>query len=78
MNNDTNLVGMTAKTRMFADVTYLMLKGAGFALIFVLALWLVMAITIGIGKLLPERSREAPDPNLSSISAPIVPDHRIV
>jgi hypothetical protein len=40
-----------------------MMKGAGMAAAFVLAIGLVLGVIYSIGLLLPEESRGAPDPN---------------
>jgi hypothetical protein len=48
--------------RLRADVTSLMLKGAGYAALFCLALLIMGWIVVGIGRLLPDASKEAPDP----------------
>lgn len=48
--------------RLSADVLMLMLKGAAYACVFCLAVWFVIAVTAGIGKLLPEESRDTEDP----------------
>ena len=59
---------MSEKSRLTADITLLMLKGAGYAAVFVLALWFVIAAIAFIGGLLPEESRDTPDPiNRSSL-----------
>jgi hypothetical protein len=71
MNNDDTLLGMSRSTRLKADVTFLMLKGAGYAAAFVLIIWLVVAIIALIGQQLPEDSRSASDPTpLSYLTAP--------
>ena len=57
-----NILGQTERTRLSADITYLMLQGAGYAAIGLLAIWLVIAVIAGIGKALPEESQQAPDP----------------
>ena len=67
MKND-NILDMSEKSRLTADITLLMLKGAGYAAIFVLALWFVIAAMAFIGRILPEESRGTPDPiNRSSL-----------
>ena len=67
MKND-NILDMTEKSRLTADITLLMLKGAGYAAVFVLALWFVIAAMAFIGRILPEESRQTPDPiNRSSM-----------
>jgi len=68
MSDQENILGTDGKTRLFADITYLMLKGAGYAAAFVLALWFIIAAMAFIGRLLPEESRDTPDPiNRSSL-----------
>ena len=61
MKNE-NILDLSEKNRLSADITYLMLKGAGYAAIFVLALWFIVAVIAGIGRALPDQSRETPDP----------------
>lgn len=53
--------------RVTADVTALMLKGAGYAAIFCLVIGLSYAVLIGIGNLLPAESKEALDPTPTSM-----------
>ena len=48
--------------RLRADVLMLMLKGAGYAAVFCLALWFLLAAFNVVGKMLPEDSRFTPDP----------------
>lgn len=62
MSDQENILDLDNKTRLSADITYLMLKGAGYAAVFVLALWFIVAVIAGIGRALPEQSRETPDP----------------
>ncbi|SFS19385.1 RC-LH1 core complex protein PufX [Yoonia litorea] len=62
MSEQENILDLDNKTRLFADITYLMLKGAGYAAVFVLALWFIVAVIAGIGRALPDQSRETPDP----------------
>ena len=66
--------------RLRADILALMMKGAGYGLIFCLGLWLCIAVIAGIGKLLPDASRDTPDPTpWSHMIAPAeTPDHRAV
>ena len=61
MKND-NILDMSETSRLTADVTLLMLKGAGMAAVFVLAVWFVIAMIALIGKALPEESKQNPDP----------------
>ena len=66
---EDNILDMNEKTRMSADITYLMLKGAGYAAVFVLALWFIIAVIAFIGRALPDESRDTPDPiNRSSLT----------
>jgi len=57
-----NILDQSERFRLSADITLLMLKGAGYAAAAILVLWLVVAVIAGIGKALPEQSRETPDP----------------
>jgi len=73
MSDENNILDMDGKMRLSADITYLMLKGAGYAAIFVLALWFIIAVIAGIGRALPDQSRETPDPiNRSSLTIEVV------
>ncbi len=65
MKND-NILDLNEKSRLTADITLLMLKGAGYAAIGVLALWFIIAVIAGIGRILPEESRDTPDPIIRS------------
>ncbi len=56
--------------RLRADVLTLMLKGAGYATIFCLAVGFFFAAVIGIGGLLPDESKEAADPTPFSYVLP--------
>lgn len=67
-DNDFLRTGTNKSFRMRADVLALMLKGAGYAAIAVLAIWLTFAIFAGLGKLLPEESRDTEDPTPSSFN----------
>lgn len=69
MSDRENILEMSERSRLTADITLLMLKGGGIGLAFVLVIWFVIALIAGIGKALPEQSRETPDPiNRSSLS----------
>ena len=56
--------------RLRADVFLLMMKGAGYAAIFCIVVGVFFAVTIGIGRLLPAESKEAPDPTPFSYVQP--------
>ena len=62
MSNDENTLNLSRKGRLSAEVTYLMLKGAGYAALFVIGIWLTIEVIAGIGRLLPAESRDNPDP----------------
>ena len=62
MSDESNILKLEGKTRLSADITLLMLKGAGYAAVFIIAIWLVLAVIAGIGRALPPESREAADP----------------
>ena len=69
-NHDYLSTSENSKFRLSADVLMLMLKGAGYAAIFSLAVGIFLAATIWIGKLLPAESKEAPDPTPLSYVLP--------
>ena len=71
MSNDENTLNLSRKSRLSAEVTYLMLKGAGYAALLVIGIWLTIEVIAGIGRLLPEESRETPDP--SPVSQMVLP-----
>lgn len=48
--------------RLRADVFLLMMKGASYAAIGCLALWLIVYVFVWIGQMLPDESRETEDP----------------
>jgi len=76
MTDNDNILGADSRTRLTADVTLLMLKGAGYAMAGCLAVLLTILVIAAIGRALPEESRETPDPvNRSSIEIlmPAVP-----
>lgn len=63
MSNNDLMLGMTDKTRLRASVTYLMLKGAGYAALAVVTIWIVMAVIAWFGRtVLPEDAQLAADP----------------
>ncbi|MEM8537718.1 MAG: RC-LH1 core complex protein PufX [Pseudomonadota bacterium] len=76
---DENLLQMSERTRLTADITFLMLKGAGYAALVVVAVWFFIAALAFIGRILPEESRETPDPiNRSSLTIEVVEETRTV
>jgi len=60
-NNDYLRTGK-GDFRLRADVTALMLKGAGYAALFCFAVGFLIWVIYAIGQLLPEQSKEADDP----------------
>lgn len=64
MSDDNNFLGTDGRGRLTADITYLMLKGGGYALVLCLSIWLVIAVIAAIGGALPEDSQFQADPNL--------------
>jgi hypothetical protein len=61
-NHDYLSTSENSKFRLSADVLMLMLKGAGYAAAFCLALWFIVVALHWIGLLLPEDSKYRPDP----------------
>ncbi|WP_322890903.1 MULTISPECIES: RC-LH1 core complex protein PufX [unclassified Yoonia] len=59
---EDNILDMNNKSRLTADITFLMLKGAGYAALVVVAIWFFIAAFAAIGRALPEESRSTPDP----------------
>ena len=49
---------------------YQMMAGAGWAALFLLSIAAILFAVWGIGLLLPEESKQAPDPNAFLITAP--------
>ena len=62
MSDKINILGATEKTRLYGDVTILMLKGAAYAAIVVIGIWLTIAVIAAVGRALPEESKQQPDP----------------
>lgn len=48
--------------RIGTDVTLLMLKGAAYAAVFCIVIWVLFGAMYWVGKMLPEESRETEDP----------------
>ena len=64
MTDNHNYLGMDRdpKLKLKADVLMLQLKGAGYAAIFCLVAVFAIWFLYGVGLLLPEESRDTPDP----------------
>ena len=59
------------RSELAGDITRLMLKGAGYALIAFLLIWLMLVILALFGEALPAESRETQDPSpWSALEAP--------
>lgn len=63
MSDNNSPLGLSDKGRLSADITYLMLKGAGYAALLVLTIWFGIAVIAFIGGLLPDEARQADDPS---------------
>ncbi len=75
MSDQNSMISMSRKSRLRAEITYLMLKGAGVAALVFFGGWIAIAIIAAIGRQLPEDSRSAPDPTpLSYLVAPKTAD----
>ena len=71
MSDENGMISMSRKSRLRAEITYLMLKGAGVAAVVVFGGWIAIAIVAALGRQLPEDSRSAPDPTpLSYVVSP--------
>ena len=62
MSDKTNILGTTERSRLYGDVTILMLKGAAYAAIVVIGIWLTVVVIAAVGRALPEESKQQPDP----------------
>jgi hypothetical protein len=63
MSKNDVMLGMSDRTRLSAGITYLMLKGAGYAAIVVFGAWILIALLSWFGgAVLPEDARTAADP----------------
>ena len=62
MSDNDNILGTDGCGRLTADATYLMLKGAGYAMLGTLALVLIVVVIAAVGRALPPESRDTPDP----------------
>jgi Intrinsic membrane protein PufX len=73
MNNDEFMLNMSRKSRLRAEMTFLMLKGAGLAALVFFSIWIGVAIIAALGRQLPEDSRSQSDPTpltLLAVPAP--------
>ena len=61
-NNDYLRTNQTRSFRLRADILALMLKGASYAAIACVTAWLILAVIMWLGQLLPDESRETEDP----------------
>ena len=72
MSDNTDFLRTGDRTfRLRADVFLLMMKGAGYAAIFCIAIGITAAIVMGISGILPEDSKQAPDPTPFSALQPV-------
>lgn len=71
MSDQNSMISMSRKSRLRAEMSYLMLKGAGVAALVFFGGWIAIAIIAAIGRQLPEDSRGAADPTpLSYVVSP--------
>ena len=61
---------MSGRSRLGADILALMMKGAGYALLFCFVLLIAGWVLVGISRLLPPESKEAWDPNAFLLPPP--------
>jgi len=61
-NHDLLRTGTSNSERLRADGLALMLKGAGYAAVVVLAVWFGLTVIYWVGNALPDESRDVPDP----------------
>ena len=74
MTDDDNYMRTSRSSRVSADVTALMLKGAGYAALLCFALLLIGWALVALSGILPEASKEAADPTPElSMAAPPAP-----
>lgn len=73
-NDDYLRTGANRNFRLSADVLGLMLKGASYAAVFCLVIWLSITAIYWVGGLLPDESRETEDPTPFSF---LLNDHEI-
>ena len=62
MTEKENLLNMTETARLRTDILGLMLKGAAYAALVVIAIWAFIYVIYLVGLLLPPESKEAQDP----------------
>lgn len=63
MSDNNSMLNLSRKSRLTAEVTFLMLKGAGYAAALFFGLWILLAVIGWFGSnVLPEASQNAPDP----------------
>lgn len=67
MSDNNDYLRTSSRTfRLTADVTTLMLKGAGYAAIFCIIILFVSVVAVKLAGLLPPESKEAVDPTPTS------------
>jgi hypothetical protein len=75
-NNDYLRTGDTT-FRLRADILALMMKGAGYAMIFCLVMGFIIWAGYAVGLLLPEESKEADDPTPFSYNLTVEGDQTV-
>lgn len=63
---------VSRKSQLNVWIAEQMLKGAGYGAAVVVGFGLILAVIWGVGLLLPEESKQAPDPNTWSALVPVM------
>ncbi len=62
MVDNDDMLRLGRRGQLSASVAFLMLKGAGYAAMLLLACWFFVAFFALVGRQLPDDSRDTPDP----------------
>jgi hypothetical protein len=62
MASNDNILGSTRRFRLTAEVTTLMLQGAGYAALFCTVILLAALVLLAVSRSLPDASKDAADP----------------
>jgi len=65
------IFGERKQPSLYAEGAALMAKGAGYGAVVFFGIMFFIFILVAIGGLLPPESKEAPDPSLGAIEAPL-------
>ena len=72
-DNNDYLRTSSRNFRLSADILALMMKGAGYALVFCVAMLVISMLAVFVSGLLPEASKEASDPTPQAFMMDLVP-----